>query len=219
VAHLSAIPSILLSEPPALDLVNTRFHVPAGWVDLLEHSEQRTEWLTAEAGRLGISATKAGARSDAVAAAIKAVREHVAAALEPARHGKRPPTRALSGLNEALRAAPAVPQACWDGSAVVATTDRAGSLATRLAAGFAEAAVELFADPAIRNVRRCAAPDCVIAFLPRNANRRWCAPNICGNRERVARYYLRHKPAHQDAPYGTRSGAPGADGREGSGRH
>jgi predicted RNA-binding Zn ribbon-like protein len=193
------IPSILLSEPPALDLVNTHFQLPEGWVDLLDHPEQRTDWLTAQARRLGISVTKAGARSDAVAVAIKTVRGHVAAALEPARHGKKPPARALSGLNQALRAAPAVPQARWDGSAVVATTDRAGALATRLAAGFAGAAVELFADPAIRNVRRCDAPDCVIVFLPRNPNRRWCTPNICGNRARVARYYLRHKPAQEHA--------------------
>jgi predicted RNA-binding Zn ribbon-like protein len=198
VPAVTSIPSILLSEPPALDLVNTHFQLPDGWVDLLDHPEQRTDWLTAQAQRMGISVTKAGARSDGVAAAVKTVRGHVAAVLEPARHGKRPPARALSELNEALRAAPAVPQARWDGSAVVATTDRVGALATRLAAGFAGAAAELFADPAIRNVRRCDAPDCVIVFLPRNPNRRWCTPNICGNRARVARYYLRHKPPAQE---------------------
>jgi predicted RNA-binding Zn ribbon-like protein len=193
-----AIPPILLSEPPALDLVNTRFHVPEGWVDLLDQPEQRTEWLTTQARRLGVSVTKAGARSDAVAAAIKAVRDDVEAALEPARHGKKPPARALSGLNDALRAAPAVPQARWDGSAVVISADRAGSLATLLTASFAETAVKLLADPAVRNVRRCDAPACVILFLPRNPNRRWCTPTICGNRARVARYYLRHKPAQED---------------------
>lgn len=194
-----SIPSVLLTEPPALDLVNTRFHVPDGWVDLLEDQEHRTEWLTAEGERLGISVTGAAARRDEVAAAVKTVREHVAAAIDPARHGKRPPAHALCGLNEALRAAPAVPQARWDGKTVVATTDRAGSLATRLAAGFAQAAVELFADPAIGRVRRCDAPDCVILFLPRNPNRRWCMPTVCGNRARVARYYLRHKSAQEDA--------------------
>jgi predicted RNA-binding Zn ribbon-like protein len=198
VPPLPSIPSILLTEPVALDLVNTHFHLPDGPVDLLDQPEQRTEWLTAESARLGICATQAAARSEEVATALKAVREHVAAAIEPARHGKRPPARALSGLNEALRAAPAVPQARWDGGTVVTTTDRAGPLATRLAAGFAEAAVELFADPAIRKVRRCDAPSCVILFLPRNPNRRWCTPTICGNRARVARYYLRHKPKQAD---------------------
>lgn len=185
--------SLLLSEPPALNLVNTRFHVPEGWVDLLEQPEERAEWLSAQAAQLGIATTQSGVRSKEVAAAVQTVREHVATALEPARHGKRPPARALAGLNEALRAAPAVPQARWDGSAVVTRTERPGSLAARLAGGLAQAAAELLADPAIRKVRRCDAPDCVIVFLPRNPNRRWCTPNICGNRARVARYYLRHK--------------------------
>jgi len=194
----ASIPSVLLTEPVALDLVNSRFHLPEGWMDLLDHPEHRTEWLTAESARLGIFAAPVAARSEKVAAAIKTVREHVAAAIEPARQGKKPPARALSELNGALRAAPAVPQARWDGSTVVATTDRAGPLSLRLAAGFAEAAVELFADPAIRRVRRCDAPSCVILFLPRNPNRRWCTPTVCGNRARVARYYLRHKAAQAD---------------------
>jgi predicted RNA-binding Zn ribbon-like protein len=200
VAPLPSIPSILLTEPVALDLVNTYFQLPDGPVDLLDHPEHRAEWLTAESARLGIFVTQDSADSDEVAAAIKSVREHVATSIEPVRQGKRPPRRALCGLNECLRAAPAVPQARWDGSSVVATTDRPGALAIRLAAGFAESAVELFADPAVRKVRRCDAPSCVILFLPRNPNRRWCTPNICGNRARVARYYLRHKPSQADPP-------------------
>jgi len=189
---LGAILPVLLSEPLPLNLVNTRLHLSDGDLDLLDHGPHRTEWLTAEAERLGIVAG-ASAFDDEVAGALKALREHVAAAVEPARQGKRPPPRSLAGLNEALRAAPAAPQARWDGSSVVATTERAGSLATRLAAGFAEATVALLADPAIRKVRRCDAPACWILFLARNPKRRWCTPSICGNRARVARYYLRHK--------------------------
>jgi predicted RNA-binding Zn ribbon-like protein len=189
---LPAIPSVLLTEPLPLNLVNTELHLPDGCLDLLDPGAHRARWLTTEAERLGISAD-ASAFGDETAAALKALREHVAAAIEPARHGKRPPAHALSGLNEALRAAPAVPQARWDGAAVTATTDRTGSLAARLAAGFAEAAVELLADPAIRKVRRCDAPACLVLFLARNPKRRWCTPSICGNRARVARYYQRHK--------------------------
>lgn len=195
---LSSILPILLAEPPAVDLVNTHLYLAETWIDLLDHPEQRTEWLTAEAERLGIAVTRDTAGSAEVVAATRTVREHVAAAIEPARHGKRPPARALSGLNEALRAAPAIPRARWDGDSVTATSERAGSLATRLAAGFAEAAVELLADPAIHKVRRCDAPSCVVLFLPRNPNRRWCTPTICGNRARVARYYLRHRPDQED---------------------
>lgn len=197
---MRSVPSILLSEPLALDLMNTHMHLSEGWVDLLDDPQGRTQWLTAEAERLGISAKEAAAFTDEVAALVKTVRALAAAAIEPARHGTKPPARALAGLNKALRAGPAVPEARWEGNTVVTTTHRSGSLATRLAAGFAEAAVELLADPAIRRVRRCDAPTCVMVFLPRNPNRRWCTPSICGNRARVARYYLRHKGQEADAP-------------------
>ena len=137
---LGAILPVLLSEPLPLSLVNTRLHLSDGELDLLDPGAHRTEWLTAEAERLGITA-EPSAFDDDVAGALKTIREHVAAAVEPARQGKRPPPRALAGLNETLRAAPAAPQARWDGSSVVATTERAGSLASRLAAGFADASV------------------------------------------------------------------------------
>jgi predicted RNA-binding Zn ribbon-like protein len=58
--------------------------------------------------------------------------------------------------------------------------------------------VELLADPTVCDVRRCDAPTCVILFLARHPNRRWCTPTICGNRARVARYYQRHKPVPAD---------------------
>lgn len=188
-----AIRSIVLDGPAPVDLVNTHLYLDETWIDLLDDPEQRIEWLAAEAERLGISVTGRSLVSDEVAEAIRAVRAHALAAIEPARHGRRPPARALAALNEALRAAPALPHARWEGSAVVATAERSGPLSVRLAAGFAEAAVELLAGPSIRDVRRCDAPSCVVLFLPRNPNRRWCTPTICGNRARVARYYLRHR--------------------------
>jgi predicted RNA-binding Zn ribbon-like protein len=30
-------------------------------------------------------------------------------------------------------------------------------------------------------------------FLPAHPRRRWCSPQLCGNRVRVARYYRRHR--------------------------
>ncbi|MEN5072337.1 CGNR zinc finger domain-containing protein [Isoptericola cucumis] len=198
---MPALLSVLLTEPPALDLVNTHIYLTdsGAWTDVLDDREQRDAWLGALAPRLGLGADDATFTDDA-ADALKAVRGLAAAAVEPARHGRRPPARALSGLNEAVRAAPATVHARWDGSAVTAEARRAGSLATRLAATFAEETVRLLATPDILDVRRCDAPACVMLFLPRNPRRRWCTPNICGNRARVARYYLRHKPGRAVEP-------------------
>lgn len=191
--------SVLTAEPLALDLMNTHLFVDEAWVDLLDDHEHRRQWLAAEAERLGISAADVAACTNEGAAELKAVRAHVAAAIESARGGLEPSAGALAGLNDTLRAAPAVPQVRWNGAAVAASDERSGPLGTRLAARFAEAAAELLADPAVRKVRRCEAPTCAIRFLPRNPNRRWCSPSVCGNRARVARYYLRHK---DDTPVG-----------------
>ena len=63
----------------------------------------------------------------------------------------------------------------------------------RVAAEFAQAAIDLVTDPRIRNVRECAHRECVLLFLPAHQGRLWCSPARCGNRARVARYYRRHK--------------------------
>lgn len=196
ISHMPPAPAILpvlYSEPPALDLINTRLFLADDWVDLLDNRDQRTEWLTAEVGRLDVSAKDAGQFTTEAAEALKALRGDVADAVESARHGRKPSRRALTGLNDAARAAPASRQATWDGTALTASTRRDGTTAVRLSAGFAEAAMDLLAGPDISKVRRCEAPACTVLFCASNPRRRWCTPDICGNRARVARYYLRHK--------------------------
>lgn len=193
-APLPAVPSFILSEPPALDLVNTHLFLEEEWVDVLDDRANRTEWLGAEAERIGLSPKDAASFTDDAAAALKSVRSDAANAIEVARHGKKPTQRALAGLNKAARASPASPQARWDGTGLVASTHREGPLAERLAASFAEEALRLLTSSDIAKVRLCEAPSCVVIFLASNPRRRWCTPDICGNRARVARYYLRHKP-------------------------
>lgn len=211
-ALLPSIPPVLVTEPLALDLVNTRLYLDEAWVDVLDDHENRTDWLTSEAKRLGLPAATAAAFTDEAAADLKVVRSHAASAIEASRHGKKPPARALDGLNDVLRASPAVSRILWEGTCVTATSEREGSFSARLAARFAEAVGELLADPSIRRVRLCEAPACVIQFLPRNPSRRWCTPNVCGNRARVARYYQRHKndqPTSPQPPHRSRATTPG----------
>lgn len=193
--------AFLHSEPLAVDLVNTHLFLEDSWVDLLDDRPRREQWLIAETGRLGFRTEDAAGFTDVAVDELRPVRAHAAAAIDAARHGTAPPARALSGLNRALRGAPAVPQLHWDGHAVVAeTTRRAGPLGPRLAAGFAHAALELLTGSGIRQVRRCDAPSCVMLFQARNPRRRWCTPTICGNRARVARYHRRHGSEGQAAP-------------------
>lgn len=190
---LPAVPPILNAEPLPLDLLNTRVRLDDDWVDLLDHPANRHDWLTGEADRLGMPISAAAARSAAVATALKELRTHARDAIEPTRLGKRPPARALGSLNAAAKEAPATAQIRWDAGTAVLTTSRQGSIAARITAGFAEATMDLLTGPDIDKVRRCEAPACTVLFLASNPRRRWCTPDICGNRARVARYYLRHK--------------------------
>lgn len=59
-------------------------------------------------------------------------------------------------------------------------------------ASAARSAIDVLTDPVLRsNLRRCASPTCSMLFVNGDPRRRWCTPNICGNRDRVARHYRR----------------------------
>ncbi|KAB1147170.1 CGNR zinc finger domain-containing protein [Streptomyces luteolifulvus] len=177
----------LTGEPLALDLVNTR--PTAG--DLLASPGDLRSWWVLQADRLPEEVPQQVTAADL--AAVRAVREHTARALDRARRGEEPAAADLEALNQAQRAAPAISEVAWNGSAVAATRRRDGSPGRRLAACLAEAAAELLADPAVTKIRECEAEDCVMLFLATHPRRRWCSAARCGNRVRVARHYQRHK--------------------------
>lgn len=179
-------PEPLIGEPLALDLVNTR---PSGG-DLLRTPQALAAWVRLQAERLDED-LPAPTREDL--AAVHTVREHIASAVGALLDGRRPPPEALRGLEETLAAAPTVRHLEWDGKSVVEIPRRSGDPGARVAAALADAAMDLLTDPGIGRLRRCAADDCVMVFLPAHPRRQWCSPERCGNRARVARYYQRHK--------------------------
>ncbi|MEU9391860.1 CGNR zinc finger domain-containing protein [Streptomyces sp. NPDC048324] len=187
----------LTGEPLALDLVNTR----PSTGDLLVSPDDLRQWWTLQAARLPDEVPQEIRAEDL--AAVRAVREHTARALDHVRRGGEPPAADLRALNEAQRAAPAISELGWTGSAVDVVRRREGSPGLRLAACLAEAAADLFVDPAVATIRECEADDCVMLFLPTHPRRRWCSAARCGNRVRVARHYQRHKTA-EPRPPGTR---------------
>ncbi|MFF4778047.1 CGNR zinc finger domain-containing protein [Microtetraspora fusca] len=177
----------LTGEPLALDLVNTR--AAAG--DLIATPDALRVWLELQAGRLPDA--RAAGFTAADLAAVHAVRDHTARALDRVRHGRAPSAADLAALNDAQRAAPAISELSWEESAIVTRRRRSGPVGARLAAALAEAAADLLADPGVSKVRQCEAHDCVMLFLPAHPRRRWCSASRCGNRARVARHYHRGK--------------------------
>jgi predicted RNA-binding Zn ribbon-like protein len=195
----------LIGEPLVLDLVNTRPNTADGPVDLLDTPAALRMWLAVQADRL-VTVGRDEMPTQADLAAVHAVREHAATAIDRARRGERPPSPALRALGAALRAAPAYRTLEWDGDRVLPTPRRDGSLGLRLAAELAESAADLLTNAqTIAAVRMCAGQGCVLLFLPAHPRRRWCSAARCGNRARVARYYQRHRsplPATQPDPSG-----------------
>lgn len=188
-------PAPLVGEHLALDLVNTRVRLPS-WdeLDLLDTVAALRHWIGCEEDRLPATVTASAATiTRADLDAVRAVREHTAAAVACARSGTAPPPGALRGLNEAQREAPMFRELRWEGGVVTATERREGPAGVRLAAHLADAAASLLTDPKVTTIRQCEAEFCVVQFLPANPRRRWCSARICGNRARVARHYQRHK--------------------------
>ena len=181
----------LTGEPLALDLVNTVASPPGGEVDLLESAGDLRAWLAAEHGRLDISDGQIDL------GAVRALRAHIARAVEAGRARTPPPLEALRTITDAQRNAPVYQELGWDGQAITVTTRRRGTATAVLLAQLAEAAATLLASPAIGLVRRCEGPGCRMLFLPAHPRRRWCSPATCGNRARVARYYQLHKENRQ----------------------
>ncbi|WP_018347622.1 CGNR zinc finger domain-containing protein [Longispora albida] len=168
----------ITGEHLALDLLNTW---PEGQ-DLLADAEGLGQWLALETDRLSEPDRPL---TSADVARVRELRAEVSEALEAARQGREP---GLRGINGALRAS----ELYWDGERV-SVRPAAGDYLDRLCGVLAAAAGDLLANVDLGTIRECAGQHCTVLFIPAHPKRQWCSPAICGNRARVARYYLRHK--------------------------
>jgi len=181
-------------EPVALDLVNTRPLSDAGPVDLIGSLDGLRAWLKLQEGRLiGFSIQDVQSLDVGDLKRIWKVRDYIASLIDRVRHNREPLPDDLEAINAIVRKAPLVRQLVTNGETIAAVDERIGSPGARLAACLADAAINLIADPSCRRIRRCAAHNCVMLFMPTHPQRRWCSATRCGNRERVARHYRRRK--------------------------
>lgn len=184
----------LTGEPLPLDLVNTRARLPDGQVDFLSTVRGLKHWLEYQRHQLPTLSPRAvTAPTKPAHLNVLDVRDHAAAAIEQARHGDRPSTNDLRGLNEAMSAAPVTTELVRSKGSLQVASRRHGDHDLHVAAALAEATAALLTASTIQTVRQCEANFCVLLFLPTHPRRRWCSPTVCGNRVRVGRHYDRHK--------------------------
>lgn len=186
-----------MSETPhsgeglALDFVNTAPVIGGVRHDFLADARGLSAWLELA----GVA--EAEAAFDAAAlSALHRLRAAASACLEAAMAGAEFPDTALAEINAAAAEAPRRSEVVrGPAGRLRKEIRRLGSPAERVTAEIAEAILDLLVDPALARLKACAAPDCVVLFVPQSAKRVWCSPQRCGNRMRVSRYYHRHKAA------------------------
>ncbi|TAN06690.1 MAG: hypothetical protein EPN38_07465 [Rhodanobacteraceae bacterium] len=176
---------LLLGEPLALDLVNTRIHRNGADVDLLDRPAALDQWLHAEDARV---AWHGRVRAQELAA-IRDRRDALDHLLRASSSHQRGSAGALRKLNRALALPAPEAQLAWHTDGPHKTSPGTSARLTALLRQFAMSTLDLLTGPDAGRVRQCAHPSCILLFLARNPRRRWCSGATCGNRARVSRHY------------------------------
>ena len=165
----------------AIDLANTlQLRRDGTAVDLLAGPNGLARWLHGTGGPGGPEEIGAGQ--------LQALRQHVLALLGAAVEQRRLPRAAVSAVNRAAAAAPAVVQLMADELVIRYNA----SPADAFLADVAGSAITLVGGPGRNRLRRCGAPGCGQWFVASRPRQRWHSPG-CGNRARVARFQQRHR--------------------------
>ncbi|MFE6779542.1 CGNR zinc finger domain-containing protein [Streptomyces sp. NPDC057702] len=185
-----------LRQPPvpgeerfaSLALVNTRFEISHGPVDLLEDTEAAHLWLVRH-GLLADPVTLTGRQLGTLRTLREALRDLFAAHETHA----TPPAASLRALNAALATAPPTPRLTWGAEGPRrADEPDTGNPAGAALSLLADDGTELLTGPEAALLAECGARGCARWFLRSHAARRWCTTR-CGNRVRAARHYAARK--------------------------
>ncbi|MEV0172358.1 ABATE domain-containing protein [Streptomyces sp. NPDC050803] len=187
---------VYLHRPPvpgeeryvSLALVNTRFTLSHGRVDLLDDTEAAHLWL--ERHELLPDPVDLNGRQFG---RLLGLREALRALFTAYGTHERPPADDLATLNSALAAAPSTPRLDWsaDGPHRADRPDTGNPAAAALSL-LAEDAVDLLTGTEAAQLTECGAEGCDSWFLRSHGARRWCTTK-CGNRVRAARAYAARK--------------------------
>ncbi|KOU55755.1 hypothetical protein ADK57_43620 [Streptomyces sp. MMG1533] len=177
----------------SLALVNTRFTLSHGPVDLLDDPEAAHLWLVRHAllpDRVALNGRQFGR--------LLGLREALRALFEAYDAGSRPAAGDLDLLNSVLAAAPSTPRLGWtaDGPHRADEPDVGNPAAAALSL-LAEDATDLLTGPEADQLTECAAQGCARWFLRSHGARRWCTTK-CGNRVRAARAYAAKRGRERD---------------------
>jgi predicted RNA-binding Zn ribbon-like protein len=164
----------------AVDLANTlQLQRDGTTADLLADQDGLARWLRGAGGPDAVSFRQ-----------LHMLRDHVRALLAAAIERRILPPAAVTAVNRAGAAAPAVTQLEADELVI----RYHASPPEAFLADIAASAITLVGGPGRDRLRQCGAPGCGRWFLASRPRQRWCSP-ACGNRARLARFHQRHRAA------------------------
>lgn len=172
-----------MGEPLAVDLANTIKTAVSPARELLSGDEANARFWQLEAPALPEgSGTPDLETTLALRGALHGVLGAILAGepVEPAHIALLNTTASLATVAPRLVPTP-------DGLEVRPTWSAEGPDALALAA-VARSLIELVMSPLLSRLRECASPTCSMLFVATNSKRIWCTPDVCGNRQRVARH-------------------------------
>ncbi|MER6124806.1 ABATE domain-containing protein [Streptomyces sp. NPDC001795] len=172
----------------SLALVNSRFTLSHGPVDLLDDAEAAHLWLVRHGllpDRVALGGRQFGR--------LLGLREALGVLFEAYGDREAPSAEHLATVNSALAAAPSTPRLTWTADGPQRTDEPdAGNPAAAALSLLAEDATDLLTGSEAEQLTRCAAQGCARWFLRSHGARRWCTTK-CGNRVRAARAYAARK--------------------------
>jgi predicted RNA-binding Zn ribbon-like protein len=184
----------LLGEPLPLELANTIVGERSDGIDdLLVDPDDVVAWMIAE----GLTApdNPQQAREELVS-----LRDAVRVTADAVIGERRPSATSLHRLNEFAARPPTSPILRDRRGRLDALEYEGGAPLDVALARIARDAVRLFGGPDASRIKKCQGPGCLMLFVATNPRRRWCSPQLCGNRVRVARHYQRSRA--ERAPLG-----------------
>jgi predicted RNA-binding Zn ribbon-like protein len=181
----------MLSDHPALELLNTVSRVDGKLVDSLQSDGDVFRWLA----RLGwpIEQDLVNLRPSSLLETTRNLREAIRTLIEKRKAGKRTDPGVLNNFLAEVR------------SHLELVPIKSGRLDLKrhlerktpeqILAPFAESAADLLASGNFKLIKQCENDDCVLWFYDRSKShhRRWCSMATCGNRHKVAAFRQRQQ--------------------------
>jgi predicted RNA-binding Zn ribbon-like protein len=192
---------VFVGNHRSLDFINTLISGPEGPIELLKSPETMAKWCEqARIFRSGEHAAFAAHMKQSSAGALLAHAIRFRADLEEILRcgstSQPAAAKAAKLINAVLARAPQLLTATVRQKRLSPqlTSDQQSSSFDRFLSELAKDALDLFTKIDLRQVKRCANPDCVLYFHDdsKNHTRQWCSMRICGNRAKASRFRKRH---------------------------